>query len=147
MSSGSRFLRPDRVLRELACMAPRNRIAGACRDPDNGRTTCTALTSLRLSIALAVAGFIALVTGIYEIDRREKSSSETVSANIREIDQRVQVLSEQLRILSEQSSTQLGASERQVRALGDQIQSLDARLKEIEGKSSIGRPEPAPSRR
>ena len=103
--------------------------------------------ALRLSIVLAVAGFIALVTGIYEIDRREKSSSETVSANIREIDQRVQVLSEQLRILSDQSSKQLSASERQARALGDQIQLLDARLKEIEDKLSIRRPEPAPSRR
>ena len=103
--------------------------------------------ALRLSIALAVAGFIALLAGIYEIDRREKSSSETVSANIREIDQRVQMLSEQLRILSDQSSKQLSASERQARALGDQIQSLDARLKEIEDKLSIRRPEPAPSRR
>jgi hypothetical protein len=33
--------------------------------------------ALRFSIVFAVAGFITIAAGIYEIDRREKSSSET----------------------------------------------------------------------
>ena len=45
--------------------------------------------ALRFSIVFAVAGFITIAAGIYEIDRREKSSSETVTANLTEIEQRV----------------------------------------------------------
>ena len=103
--------------------------------------------ALRLSVVFAVAGFIALVAGIYEIDRREKSSSETVTANLTEIEQRVQSLSEQIRILTDQSSKQLGANERQVQALINQIQALESRLKELEDEFRGRRPEPAPVRR
>jgi hypothetical protein len=41
--------------------------------------------ALRFSIVFAVAGFITIAAGIYEIDRREKSSSETVTVNRRPI--------------------------------------------------------------
>jgi flagellar motility protein MotE (MotC chaperone) len=102
--------------------------------------------ALRLSIVLAVAGFIALVAGIYEIDRREKSSSDTVTANLTEIEQHVQSLGEQIRILSDQSARQLGASERQVQALVNQIQALESRLKELEDDVRA-RPGSAPVRR
>jgi septal ring factor EnvC (AmiA/AmiB activator) len=88
--------------------------------------------ALRLSIVFAVAGSIAVVAGLYEIDRREKSSSETVTANLTEIEQRVQVLSNQIRILNDQYTRQLIASERQVQALSSQIQALESRLKELE---------------
>jgi hypothetical protein len=44
--------------------------------------------ALRISIVLSVAGFITLAAGLYEIDRREKSSSDTVAANLAEIEQR-----------------------------------------------------------
>ena len=37
---------------------------------------------LRLSIVFAVAGSFALAAGLYEIDRREKSSSGTITANL-----------------------------------------------------------------
>ena len=56
--------------------------------------------ALRFSIVFAVAGFITIAAGIYEIDRREKSSSETVTANLTEIEQRVRILSDQIRILN-----------------------------------------------
>ena len=58
--------------------------------------------ALRFSIVFAVAGFITIAAGIYEIDRREKSSSETVTANLTEIEQRVRILSDQIRILNDQ---------------------------------------------
>jgi hypothetical protein len=48
--------------------------------------------ALRLSIVLLVAGIIALLAGLYEIDRRGKSSSATLAANVAEIEQRIQVL-------------------------------------------------------
>ena len=99
--------------------------------------------ALRLSIVFAVAGSIALAAGIYEIDRREKSSSDTVTANLREIQQRLEVLTTQIRILNDQYTSQLNASERQVRALDTQIQSLALRLNELEGHS----PSAAPSNR
>src|SRR3984893_18095489 len=63
--------------------------------------------ALRLSAVFAVAGFIIMAAGVYEIDRREKSSSETVTANVREIEQRVRILNEQFRILSDQYATQI----------------------------------------
>jgi hypothetical protein len=43
-------------------------------------------------IVLSVAGFIGLAAGLYEIDRREKSTSATAERNFAEIQQRVQVL-------------------------------------------------------
>ena len=42
--------------------------------------------ALRFSIVFAVAGFITMAAGVYEIDRREKSSAETVTANLTETD-------------------------------------------------------------
>src|SRR5437899_777918 len=48
--------------------------------------------ALRLSIVFSVAGFFALAAGLYEIDRREKSSSGTVAANLAEMEQRIQIL-------------------------------------------------------
>jgi hypothetical protein len=38
--------------------------------------------ALRLSAVFAVAGFITTAAGVYELDRREKSTSETVTANL-----------------------------------------------------------------
>jgi hypothetical protein len=52
--------------------------------------------ALRLSIVFSVADFIALVAGLYEIDRREKSSFETLAANVAKIEQRVHVLNNQI---------------------------------------------------
>src|SRR5260370_40361513 len=49
--------------------------------------------ALRLSVVFAVAGSIALVASLYEIDRREKRSSETVTANLTEIEQRPTICS------------------------------------------------------
>ena len=46
--------------------------------------------ALRFSAVFAVAGFIIMAASFFEIDRREKSSSETVTANFTEIEQRVQ---------------------------------------------------------
>jgi septal ring factor EnvC (AmiA/AmiB activator) len=88
--------------------------------------------ALRLSIVLWIAGFIALAAGLYEVDRREKSSSGTVAANLTKIEQHVQILSNQIGILSNQLTRQLSASERQVQALSSQIEALDLRLKELE---------------
>ena len=69
--------------------------------------------ALRFSIVFAVAGFITIAAGIYEIDRREKSSSETVTANLTEIEQRVRILSDQIRILNDQYTRQINANERE----------------------------------
>ena len=44
---------------------------------------------LRFLVVLTVAGSIALIAGVYEVDRREKSSSETVAVNLRNLDERV----------------------------------------------------------
>jgi hypothetical protein len=54
--------------------------------------------ALRFSIVFAVAGFITMAAGVYEIDRREKSSSETVTASLTETEQRVRTLSDQIRV-------------------------------------------------
>jgi hypothetical protein len=95
--------------------------------------------ALRFSIVFAVAGFIAIAAGIYEIDRREKSSSETVTANLSEIEQRVRIVSDQIRILNDQYTSQFNANKRELRA-------LDSRLNEIEHNLHVPR-EPAPTRR
>jgi chromosome segregation ATPase len=118
--------------------------------------------ALRLSVALSVAGFIALAAGLYEIDRREKSSSATGNRNLVEIEQQIQILNSQIHVLS----VQLSASERQLQALSNQIQALsdqyesrvtanerqiqmfigryDARLKELEDDLRVRRWESAP---
>jgi septal ring factor EnvC (AmiA/AmiB activator) len=103
--------------------------------------------ALRLSTVFAVAGCIALVASLYEIDRREKSSSDTVTANLTEIEQRVQDVSNQIRILNDQYARQLIASERQVQALSTQIQALESRLKELEDDLRVRRLETGPARR
>ena len=51
--------------------------------------------ALRFSIVLALAALIALAASLYEVDRREKSSSGTAAANLIEIEQQVQVLGNQ----------------------------------------------------
>jgi hypothetical protein len=96
--------------------------------------------ALRLSIVLSVAGFIALATGLYEIDRREKSTSSTAAANLADIERRIQILSDQIGILNKQYTTDLTANERQV-------QSVSSRLKELEDDSRVRRSEPTPMRR
>jgi peptidoglycan hydrolase CwlO-like protein len=84
--------------------------------------------ALRLLVVFSVAAFIALAASLYEVDRREQSTSATAGVHLIEIEQQVQVLSNQIRILS----NQLGANERQAQLLGSQIQSLDLRLKELQ---------------
>jgi uncharacterized protein HemX len=70
--------------------------------------------ALRFSIVILVAVIIAMLAGLYEVDRREKSNSETV------------------RILSEQFTGQLVTSEQQVQFLMNQMQVLDSRIKKLE---------------
>src|SRR5262245_6034684 len=92
--------------------------------------------ALRLTSVFAVMAFIALATSVYEIDRREKSSTDTVVANLADLDQQVQLLSNHLRILSNQYAGQFAAEQRQLQAVTGQIETLstkyDARLKELE---------------
>jgi chromosome segregation ATPase len=121
--------------------------------------------ALRLSIVLSVVGFITLAAGLYEIDRREKSSVATGDRNVVEVEQRLQALSSQMHVLS----TQLSTTERRLQALSGQIQTLtdqhdsrltaserqiqffisryDARLKELEDDLRIRRLESAPAPR
>jgi cell division protein FtsB len=80
--------------------------------------------ALRVSIVFSVAGFITLAAGLYEIDRREKSTAGTAEANLAEIEQRVQTLADQIRILNDQYAMQLAANERRFQALQRQIQAL-----------------------
>jgi hypothetical protein len=107
--------------------------------------------ALRLSIVFSVAGFITLAAGLYEIDRREKSSSGTAAANLAEIEQRVQILSNQLRILNDQYMLQLAAIERRLQALNSQIQPLThqygLRLKALEDDLRVRHSESVPARR
>jgi predicted nucleic acid-binding Zn-ribbon protein len=79
-----------------------------------------------------VAGFIVMAADIYEIDRREKSSSETVTADLTEIEQWVRILSEQVRILNDQYATQINTNERRLHSLDIQIQALESRLNDLE---------------
>jgi cell division protein FtsB len=92
----------------------------------------SAEVALRFSIVFAVVGFISIAADIYEIDRREKSSSETQTANITEIERRVRMLADQIRILNDQYTKQRIANERQVHALDSQIQDLESRLHQLE---------------
>jgi hypothetical protein len=98
--------------------------------------------ALRLVIVFAVAAFIALAASVYEIDRREKSSADTIAANFADLDQRVQALGEQIRILHNEYAGRLAADQRRLQALTGQIEALsnlyDARLKELE-EASRGR--------
>jgi hypothetical protein len=107
--------------------------------------------ALRLSIVLSVAGFIALASGLYEIDRREKSGSDTVAANLVDMDRRIQILGDQIRILNDQYTKQLAANERLLEALSRDIQALRdrhaSRLEQIEGELRVRALESAPSRR
>jgi hypothetical protein len=107
--------------------------------------------ALRLSIVFSVASFIVLATGLYEIDRREKSSSRTAAANLADIEQRIQTLTNQLAIFNDQYMTKVTANERQGEALSSEIQALshhyDARLNELENDLRIRRSELAPLRR
>jgi uncharacterized protein HemX len=102
-----------------------------------GRVMRSGDVALRLSAVFAVAGFIIMAAGVYEIDRREKSSSETVAANVTEIERRVRNLDEQLRILSEQYATQIKANERRLHSLDIQIQTLDSRLNDLEDRLRV----------
>ena len=99
--------------------------------------------ALRLLIVFAVAAFIALAASVFEIDRREKSTSDTVTANFADLDQRVQALSDQIRILHNQYARQLAVDERRLQALTSQIEALsnqyDARLKKLEDDLRVRR--------
>jgi hypothetical protein len=86
--------------------------------------------ALRFSAVFAVAGFIVVAAGIYEIDRREKSGSETVTNNLTGIEQRVLILSDQIRIMNDQYTRQINTNERQLHSLDLQTHRL--RLKELE---------------
>jgi hypothetical protein len=95
--------------------------------------------ALRLAIVFALAAFIALAASVYEIDRREKSSADTIAANFADLDQRVQALNDQIRILQNEYAGRLAADQRRLQALTGRIEALsnqyDARLKELEDAS------------
>jgi len=95
--------------------------------------------ALRFSVVFAVAGFIIMAAGVYEIDRREKSSSETITASLTEIEQRVAILSDQIRILNDGYTRQIDTKERQLHALDIQIQALESRLNELEDQLHVRR--------
>jgi cell division protein FtsB len=107
--------------------------------------------ALRLLIVLSVAGFIGLAAGLYEIDRREKSTPATAERNFAEIQQRVQILSNQIHILTDQFTAQLIAKEVQLQALNGEVQALrhqcESRLKELEDALRVRRLEPGPDPR
>jgi chromosome segregation ATPase len=102
--------------------------------------------ALRLFSVLSVAGFIALAAGLYEIDRREKSSLTTSERTLADIEQRIQILSNQFHILNNQLTTQLMASERQLQALSREVRALrdqhESRLKELEDGLRVRRVQP-----
>ena len=100
--------------------------------------------AFRSLIVLVTAGSIALIVGIYEVDRREKSTSDTVSANLAELGQRVELLGDQVRILKGQFMSQFSASERQVQVLGQQLQALELRLNELEDQKASAPPRSTP---
>jgi hypothetical protein len=72
---------------------------------------------LRLAIVFAVPAFIALAASVYEIDRREKSSADTIAANFTDLDQRVQALNDQIRIFQNEYTGRLAADQRRLQAL------------------------------
>ena len=93
--------------------------------------------ALRLSVVFAVAGFIIMVAGIYEIDRREKSSSETAIANLTGIEQQVRLLSEQIRILNDQYTKQITTNDREFHSLDIRSQALELRLNQLEDRLRV----------
>jgi peptidoglycan hydrolase CwlO-like protein len=99
--------------------------------------------ALRFSIVVAVASFIALTAGLYEIDRREKSTSATRERSLSEIEQRLQVLGDQIHILNNQLTAQMAANERQLQTLNSEVQALghkyESRLKELEDALHVRR--------
>jgi hypothetical protein len=88
--------------------------------------------ALRLSVVVLVTTFIVMGAGLYEVDRREKSSAETAAANFTEMEQRIQMLNNQIRVLTNQSTRQMVASERLIQSLSSQMQALESRLRELE---------------
>ncbi|HZD63153.1 MAG TPA: hypothetical protein VE200_10205 [Xanthobacteraceae bacterium] len=98
--------------------------------------------ALRFSIVVAVASFIALTAGLYEIDRREKSTSATRERSLSEIEQRLQNLGDQIHILN-QLTAQMAANERQLQTLNGDVQALshkyESRLKELEDALHVHR--------
>ena len=95
--------------------------------------------ALRLSILFAVAGFITMAAGIYEIDRREKSSSENVTANLTGIEQRLLVLNDQIRIVNDQYTTEFKSNERQIHSLDTRMEALESRLDQLENHLRVRR--------
>ena len=95
--------------------------------------------ALRFSVVFAVAGFIIMAAGVYEIDRREKSSSKTVTASLSGIEQRVTILSDQIRILNDGYTRQIDTKERQLHSVDIQIQALESRLNELEDQLRVRR--------
>ena len=93
--------------------------------------------ALRLSVVFAVAGFITMAAGIYEIDRREKSSSETITANLTGVEQRLLVLNDQIRILNDQYTTEIKSKERQLHLLDTRMEALESRLDQLENHLRI----------
>jgi hypothetical protein len=81
--------------------------------------------ALRFSVVFAVAGFIIMAAGTYEIDRRKKSSSETVTTSLTGIEQRVLILSDQIRIMNDQYTREINTNERQLHSSGRRL-ALDA---------------------
>ena len=102
-----------------------------------GRLMRNGDVALRFSVVFAVAGFIIMAAGIYEIDRREKSSSETVTRNLTEIEQGVRMLGEQIRILNDQYTTQINRNHRQLQSLDAQVQTLESRLNDLENHLGV----------
>jgi uncharacterized membrane protein len=92
--------------------------------------------ALRLTSVFAVIAFIALAASVYEIDRREKSSTDTMTASLADLDQQVQLLNNRVRILGNQYARQIEADQRRIQALANQIDALsnqyETRLKQLE---------------
>ena len=88
-----------------------------------------------LLIVLSVLGFIGLAAGLYEVDRREKSTLTTAERNFAEIEQRVQVLGNQIHILNDQLTARLIESERRLQALNGLGQlAVSHRYRAVPGK-------------
>src|SRR5262245_46843350 len=99
--------------------------------------------AIRLTSVFAVMAFIALAASVYEIDRREKSSTDTATATLADLDQQVQLLRKRIRVLNDQYARQLAADRRQLQLLTNQIEALsnqyDTRLKHLEDALRIRR--------
>src|SRR5262245_22127326 len=86
----------------------------------------------RLVTIISVAGFLMLAAGLYEIDRRGKSTSATADRHLTELDLAIQALTNRIHILM----AQLDSNERQMQSLSNQVKALsegyESRLTEIE---------------